>query len=103
MPCAFARRRRIDRGDEDELAVGAVAQRMGVVALELGDVLAVEIERGQRDSRLLGDFGDRTQAAGAGDGEVVRHGAAIRKLAPSVAWQRATSGAGAILAAPDSP
>ena len=71
---AFAGRRRVDRGDEHELAVGPAVEREQEVALELGDVLAVEVERIERDAGALGDLGDGTHAAGAGDGEVVRHG-----------------------------
>ena len=41
---ALAGRRRVDRGDEDELAVGPGGEARDLVEVDLGDVLAVRLE-----------------------------------------------------------
>ncbi|GJE30649.1 hypothetical protein LDDCCGHA_0818 [Methylobacterium oxalidis] len=67
---AFAGRRRADRGHEDELALGPALQARDVAVVDLGDVLAVIVERVLRDAELLGDLGDRLQGRRAGDLDV---------------------------------
>jgi hypothetical protein len=65
---AFARRRRRDRGDEDQLAVLLAGQRLNVVHRHLGLEVAVRIEVFGRDAELLlGDFDDRPLLGGLRD------------------------------------
>jgi len=53
---AFARRRRIDRGDENQLAVGPAAERANIVERDLRLVSAIGGDRLFRNAELF--FGD---------------------------------------------
>jgi hypothetical protein len=64
---ALARGRRGDRRDQHELAGLPALQPGDVAVVDLGDVLAVIVERVIRDAELLGDLRDRLQGRGAGD------------------------------------
>jgi hypothetical protein len=65
---AFAGRRRIDRGDEDELAVGLLRQRLDVAHRNLGLVVAVGLEIFFADAEFfLGDVDDAPGLRGLGD------------------------------------
>ena len=70
---AFARRRRADRGDEDQFSVGPLREPGKKRSLELGDMAAVRIERVLGDPDAGGDFGDRPQMRGARDFDVGKH------------------------------
>ena len=68
---ALARRRRRDRGDQDQLAVLLVLERLDVVHRHLGLVVAVGLEVLRRDAELfLGDVEDRPLLGGLGDFDV---------------------------------
>ncbi len=68
---ALARRRRRDRGDQDQLAVRLVLERLDVVHRHLGLVVAVGIEILRRDAELLArDVHDRPLLGGLGDFDV---------------------------------
>ena len=68
---ALARRRRRDRGHQDQLAVRLVLERLDVVHRHLGLVVAVGIEILRRDAELfLGEFHDRPLLGGLGNFDV---------------------------------
>ncbi len=56
---ALARRRRVDGGDKDELAVRAVLDALPRLRRDLRLVLAVELELVLLDAQLCGDLADR--------------------------------------------
>ena len=78
---ALARRGRVDRGDEHELAGRARLQTVDEGLRQLGDVLAVRFERVHRNARARRDLGNRQQGRGARDGEIDGHEAVMPVVA----------------------
>src|SRR5271155_3985938 len=70
---ALARRRRADRGHENELAVGPVAETAKKIILELGDEAAERVQCGFGRPDLRGDLRDRLQTRSARDFDVRPH------------------------------
>ena len=69
----LACRRRVDGGDEDQLAVGAVGERFDEVRRYLGLVVAVGLEALRRDAQLRADLKDRALFRGARNLDVALH------------------------------
>ncbi len=71
---AFARRRRADRGHEDELAVLALGRRLAQkIRLDLGDPLAVRLQGVPGDAERAPDLRNGLQPRGASDFDVRAH------------------------------
>ena len=79
---AFAGRRRVDRGHEDELAILARRRRLAKeLRLDLGDPPAVRFERVLGDADPARDFRDGLQPCGASDFDVRAHAfPSVRRL-----------------------
>jgi hypothetical protein len=75
---AFARRGRVDRGDEDQLAVGLVGLRLDPVHRDLGLEPAIGLERFVRNAEALGDLADRLHRGCAGDLDIGGHRCPLR-------------------------
>ena len=71
---AFTGRRRRDRGDVDDLSVGAIGEPVEDAEVDLRLVTAIVLELVGLDAGLRGDVGDRPQRCGLGDLEARAHG-----------------------------
>ena len=74
---ALAGRRRIDRRDQDQLAVGPLGERIEKIEIDLGDVPAIGMKRRFRDAELGGDGPDRFELGGLSDFDIAFHRATI--------------------------
>lgn len=70
---ALAGGRRADRGHEDELAVRLLGEIGDSAGIDLGDVLAIGVQRRIGDAGRLGDRADRLKRRRAGDLDIGRH------------------------------
>ena len=70
---AFAGRRRIDRGDEDQLAVGLVGEAVDEIIFDLGDQAAIGMQRRLGNADFGADGGDGRELGGPRDFNVGLH------------------------------
>ncbi len=94
---AFARRRRADRGDEDELAVRLAGEPGEEAVVDLGDRAAVRMQRLRRDAELGADRRDGRERGLARDFTVrlhCRRPLTLRPVTPTMRAVRPKSAAG---------
>jgi hypothetical protein len=67
---ALARRRRVDRGHQDQLALGPTAKPLDEIGADLGLVMAEGQQRLGRDAQLRANLLDRLLLRGARDFDI---------------------------------